>query len=251
MMNKEDFLRQGERLDDLERNGLFIIQHPDKFCFGMDSVLLSGFTAEHFPVSGNRALDLCTGNGIIALLLAAKTNVKHITGMEIQSDAADMAVRSVTMNSLTDRIEILNCDIKEAADYIKAASFDLVTVNPPYYKAGCGITNPRDSKTISRHETACTLRDVIVAAAFALRDGGYFYMVHKPQRLSDIIFEMRNNGVEPKVLKMVQPRYTAAPSMILIEGRKGAGVELKIEAPLIIYGEDGKYTEDMYTIYGY
>lgn len=250
-MNKEDFLRLGERLDDLERNGLFIIQHPDRFCFGMDAVLLSGFTAEHFPLSGAKALDLCTGNGIIALLLAAKTNVNHITGIEIQSDAADMAVRSVAMNSLTERIEIINGDLKEAADYIKAASFDLVTVNPPYYKAGCGMTNPQDSKTISRHETACTLKDVLSASAFALREGGYFYMVHKPQRLSDIIFEMRNCGIEPKVLKMVQSRFSAAPSMILIEGRKGAGVELKIEAPLIIYEEDGSYTEDMYTIYGY
>ncbi len=250
-MNKEVYLRQGERLDDLERNGLCIIQHPDRFCFGMDAVLLSGFAAAHISLSGGRALDLCTGNGIIPILLSSKTDIDHFTGMEIQQEAADMAERSVKMNSLTGRIRIIKCDIKEAAEYVEAASFDIVTVNPPYYKMGCGIKNPGDSKMISRHEVTCTLKDVLLTAVFALKEGGLFYMVHKPQRLSDIIFEMRNAGIEPKVLKMVHPRLSSNPSMILIEGRKHAGIELKIESPLIIYGNDGKYTEEMYSIYGY
>ena len=214
-MNKEFFLREGERLDDLKRNGLFIIQDPERFCFGMDAVLLSGFAAEHSSSVTGRALDLCTGNGIIPLLISAKTGVSHITGMEIQKDVADMARRSVEMNSLGDKIRIINCDIKEAALYTDAASFDMVTVNPPYFKAGHGIVNPSDTKMISRHEIACTLKDVLTVSAAALKDGGHFYMVHKPQRLADIIFEMQ------------------------------------IEPPLIIYGDNGEYTGEMYTIYGY
>ena len=250
-MNKDEYLRTGERIDDLQRNGLYIIQHPERFCFGMDAVLLSGFAAEHASVSGGRILDLCTGSGIIAILMSAKTKADHITGMEIQKDVADMAERSIRLNSLEDRINIINCDIKEAADHIDAASFDMVTVNPPYFKAGHGITNPEDSKTISRHEVACTLNDVLAVSASALKNGGYFYMVHKPQRTADVIYEMRRAGIEPKTLKLVHPYISSEASMILIEGRKGAGAEMRIEPPLIIYGEDGKYTGEMYTIYGY
>ncbi len=249
--DKEAYIQNGERLDDLQRNGLYIIQDPDRFCFGMDAVLLSGFAADHASIARCNILDLCTGNGIIPLLMSAKTKALHITGMEIQPEMADMADRSVRLNELTDKIEILNCDIKEAAKYVDAASFDMVTVNPPYFKAGHGVINPTDSKTISRHEVACTLEDVLKAAAFALQEGGYFYMVHKPQRLSDVICCMRETGIEPKTLKTVHPRIDAEPSMILIEGRKGAGAEIRIESPLIIYGIDGKYTEEMYTIYGY
>ena len=250
-MNKEGYLQPGERLDDLQRNGLYIIQHPDKFCFGMDAVLLSGFAAEHVTVSGGTMLDLCTGGGIIPLLISAKTDMKSITGMEIQQDMADMALRSVKMNRLEDRIRIITCDIKEAADHVDAASFDMVTVNPPYFKSGHGIVNPTDTKMISRHEIACTLHDVLSVSAMALKEGGFFYMVHKPQRLADIICEMRGTGIEPKTLKMVHPHVSSAPSMVLFEGRKGAGAEIKTEPPLIIYGEDGSYTEEMYTIYGY
>ncbi|MCR5775442.1 MAG: tRNA1(Val) (adenine(37)-N6)-methyltransferase [Lachnospiraceae bacterium] len=250
-MNKASFLKEGERLDDLQRNGLFIIQHPEKFCFGMDAVLLSGFAAEHASASCDSVLDLCTGNGIIPILLSAKTTASHIIGMEIQADIADMAVRSVEMNSLGDRLKILTCDIKEAADHADAASFDMITVNPPYFKVGHGIINPEDTKTISRHEVACTLKDVLKTACTMLIPGGYFYMVHKPHRLGDIIYQMREEGIEPKRLKTVHPDLRSEPSMVLVEGRKGAAAELRIEAPLIIYGPDGRYTEEMYTIYGY
>ncbi len=249
--DKEAYIQNGERLDDLQRNGLYIIQDPDKFCFGMDAVLLSGFAADHASIAEGNVLDLCTGNGIIPLLLSAKTKASYIIGMEIQPEIADMADRSVRMNGLSDKIEILTCDIKEAAKYADAASFDMVTANPPYFKVGHGVINPEDTRTISRHEVACTLEDVLKAAAFALREGGYFYIVHKPQRLSDVICCMREAGIEPKTLKTVHPRIDAEPSIILIEGRKGAGAETRIESPLIIYGSDGKYTEEMYTIYGY
>ena len=252
-MNKETAgcIKEGERLDDLQRNNLYIIQNPEKFCFGMDAVLLSGFAAAHAAPSCRQILDLCTGNGIIPLLLSAKTKADKITGIEIQTEIAEMAVRSVSMNSLEDKIAILNCDIKEASDHIRMASFDMITVNPPYFKAGHGITNPEDSKTISRHEVACTLNDVLAVSASALKNGGYFYMVHKPQRTADVIYEMRRAGIEPKTLKLVHPYISSEASMILIEGRKGAGAEMRIEPPLIIYGEDGKYTGEMYTIYGY
>lgn len=250
-MNKDEYLRTGERIDDLQRNGLYIIQQPERFCFGMDAVLLSGFAAEHASVSGGRILDLCTGSGIIAILMSAKTKADHITGMEIQKDVADMAERSIRLNSLEDRINIINCDIKEAADHIDAASFDMVTVNPPYFKSGHGIVNPADTKTISRHEVACTLQDVLRISAMALKEGGYFYMVHKPHRLADVIYEMRIHNIEPKTLKTVHPDSSSPSSMILLEGRKGAGAEMKVESPLIIYGEDGRYTKEMYTVYGY
>lgn len=250
-MNKSEYLKEGERLDDLQRNGLFIIQDPKKFCFGMDAVLLSGFAAGHMTGRPGRILDLCTGNGIIPLLMSAKTEAEKIVGMEIQQDMADMADRSVRMNSLEARISIIPCDIKEAARHIPAASFDVVTVNPPYFKTGHGIVNPEDAKKTARHEICCTLEDVLQAAAFALKENGILHMVHKPQRLTDILVSMRDVRIEPKVLKTVQPRAGAEPSMVLIEGRKGAGAEMKVEPPLIIYAPDGKYTEEMYTIYGY
>jgi len=250
-MNKDSYLRAGERLDDLQRNGLFIIQDPKGFCFGMDAVLLSGFAAERMGSGRDRLLDLCTGNGIIPLLLSAKTDVSHIVGMEIQHEVAERAERSVEMNALGARIDILTCDIKMAADAVSAASFDAVTVNPPYFKKGHGIINPKDAKTIARHEISCTLEDILETAAYALKEGGSFYMVHKPQRLTDIICGMRRVRLEPKVLKPVYPRISSEPSMILIEGRKGGNAEIRMEKPLIIYGEDGKYTEEMYTIYGY
>ena len=253
LMNKDlsGFLKEGERLDDLQRNGLFIIQDPKRFCFGMDAVLLSGFAGEHYAGKKGRALDLCTGNGIIPLLLSAKTDAEYIAGMEIQHEIADMAERSVEMNALSEKIKILECDIREAAEYTEAASFNMVTVNPPYFKAGHGIINPEDTRTLARHEIACTLEDVLDAASMALKDGGFFYMVHRPQRLADVICGMREALLEPKALKLVYPRIDSQPSMILIEGRKGAGAELAVEPPLIIYGRDGKYTEEMYTIYGY
>ncbi|MCR5409957.1 MAG: tRNA1(Val) (adenine(37)-N6)-methyltransferase [Lachnospiraceae bacterium] len=248
---KEKYLQNGERIDDLQRNGLYIIQDPGEFCFGMDAVLLSGFAAAHAPASCNRILDLCTGGGIIPLLLAAKTKARHITGIEIQQKAAGRADRSVRMNGLSDKIDIINGDIKEAPELMKAASFDMVTVNPPYFRTGHGIINPTDSKTVSRHEVACTLDDVLSAAEYALKNSGTFCMVHKPQRLADVICVMRDHHIEPKALKTVHPRIGDDPSMILIEGRKGAGEEIRIEAPLVIYNDKDEYTEEMYTIYGY
>ena len=241
-------LKKGERIDDLQRNGYGIIQDPSRFCFGMDAVLLSGFA--RVP-DGANVLDLGTGNGIILILLAAKTKAAHLTGLEIQPDSADMARRSVRLNELEDRLDIIEGDIKGAGHIFDAASFDIVTSNPPYMTGGHGLTNPDDAKAIARHEILCTLDDVISAAAYCLKPGGALFMVHRPFRLADIFETMRNHRIEPKRMKMVYPSVEKEPTMVLIEGRRGGKPRLASEKPLIIYGSDGKYTQEIYDIYGY
>ncbi len=247
-MNFEDNLLPDERIDELHRNGYKIIQNGNKFCFGMDAVLLSGFT----KVKVNEtALDLGTGTGIIPILLEAKTEGKHFTGLEIQEESADMARRSVAMNRLSDKIDIVSGDIKEASGIFGAASFDVVTSNPPYMNDSHGITNPGLPKAIARHEILCTLEDVIREAAKVLRPGGRFYMVHRPFRLVEIINTLAAYKLEPKRMKMVHPFIDKEPNMVLIECIKGGGSMIKVEAPLIVYKEQNVYTDEIYDIYGY
>ena len=241
-------LKPGERVDDLQRNGYGIIQDPSRFCFGMDAVLLSGYV--RVPDNGS-VLDLGTGNGIIPILVAAKTEAAHLTGLEIQHDSADMAARSVQMNDLADRISIIEGDIKEAEKIFDAASFDIITSNPPYMTGGHGLSNPDDAKAIARHEIKCTLDDVVKAAAYCLRPGGAFYMVHRPFRLADIFETMRKYHIEPKRMKMVYPSADKEPTMVLVEGRRGGRPRLTVDKPLIIYDAEGKYTQEIYDIYGY
>ena len=241
-------LKSGERIDDLQRNGYGIIQDPAKFCFGMDAVLLSGFARVS---DGSKVLDLGTGNGIIPILLAAKTGAAHLTGLEIQHESADMAQRSVRLNGLENRLDIAEGDIREAEHLFDAASFDTVTSNPPYMTGGHGLLNPDDAKAIARHEIKCTLEDVIKAAAYCLKPGGAMAMVHRPFRLADIFDTMRKYRIEPKRMKMVYPSAEKEPTMVLIEGRRGGRPRLAVEKPLIIYGSDGKYTQEIYDIYGY
>ena len=174
-------LKPGERLDDLQRNGYRIIQDPDKFCFGMDAVLLSGFAS---APDGGRVLDLGTGTGIIPILMAAKTGAKELVGLEIQPESAEMANRSVILNDLEEKVKIVEGDIKEAGELFEAASFDVVTSNPPYMIGGHGLQNPDGPKAIARHEVLCDLEDVVKAAARCLKPGGKFYMVHRPFRLA-------------------------------------------------------------------
>ncbi len=241
-------LKKGERFDDLERNGYEIIQNRDKFCFGMDAVLLSGFAKVK---RGGRLIDLGTGTGILPILISAKTGGEHFTGLEIQSESVDMARRSVIHNGLEKRIDIIEGDIREADVLFDAASFDTVVSNPPYMAGGRGIPNPDSPKAIARHEILCTLSDVARAASYLLKEGGSFFMVHRPSRLPDIFEEMRKNRLEPKRLRFVHPHTDKKPSMVLLEARKGGKAELKCEKPLIIYGEDGKYTEEIREEYGY
>lgn len=239
-------LREGERLDDLERNGLRIIQNPDLFCFGMDAVLLSGFAEVH---PGENVMDLGTGNGILPLLLSAKTKGKHFTGLEIQAESTDLARRSVELNDLLERIEILQGNLKEASERFGRGSFDVVTSNPPYLIEGAALKNPDDAKAIARHEICCTLRDVVRESGALLRDGGRLYLVHRPFRLTDLMNLMREYAVEPKRLRFVHPFFDKEPSLILIEGRKNGHSGLRVEPPLIIYREKDVYTEEVDQLY--
>ena len=241
-------LMENERLDDLQRNGLKIIQKTDGFCFGMDAVLLSGFASVK---PGERALDLGTGTGIIPLLLSAKTKGDHFTGLEIQTEIMKMAQRSVALNGLEEKIDIIQGDIKEASRIFGAASFDVVTSNPPYMNDAHGLKNPGDVKAISRHEVLCTLEDVVREGTKALKPGGRFYMVHRPHRLAEIITVMRQYKLEPKRMKFVHPFADKDANMVLIEAVRGGGAWLKLEPPVIVYKEPGVYTDEIYEIYGY
>ena len=241
-------LMENERLDDLQRNGLKIIQKTDGFCFGMDAVLLSGFASVK---PGERALDLGTGTGIIPLLLSAKTKGEHFTGLEIQTEIMKMAQRSVALNGLEKKIDIIQGDIKEASRIFGAASFDVVTSNPPYMNDAHGLKNPGDVKAISRHEVLCTLEDVVREGTKALKPGGRFYMAHRPHRLAEIITVMRQYKLEPKRMKFVHPFADKDANMVLIEAVRGGGAWLKLEPPVIVYKEPGVYTDEIYEIYGY
>lgn len=241
-------LKEGERLDDLQRNGFQIIQNPGRFCFGMDAVLLSGFARAK---EGDSVLDLGTGTGIIPILMAAKTKASHLTGLEIQEESADMARRSVLLNHLESKIDIVQGDMKEADRFFKAASFDVVTCNPPYMIGKHGITNPEEPKAIARHEICCTLEDVVGQTARLLRPGGNFFMVHRPFRLAEILVLLTKYRLEPKRMQLVHPYIDREPNMVLIEANRGGKPRMKVEKPLIIYESPGVYTETVAKQYGY
>ena len=225
-----------------------IIQNPERFCFGMDAVLLSGFARAK---KQERCLDLGCGNGIIPILMEAKTEGKHFTGLEIQPESADMARRSVALNGLQDRIDIVEGDIKDASKIFGASSFHVVTTNPPYMTAQHGLTNLYEAKTIARHEVLCNLEDIIRESARLLMPGGRFYMVHRPFRLAEIISLMVQYRMEPKRMRLVYPYVDREPNMVLIEGLRGGKSRMTVEKPLIVYKEPGKYTDEIYDVYGY
>ena len=229
-------LKSDERLDDLQRNGYQIIQKKNGFCFGMDAVLLSGFARVK---QGEKAIDLGTGTGIIPILLEAKYEGEHYTGLEIQDEMADMAARSVALNHLEEKVSIVKGDIKEASRLFGAASFDVVTSNPPYMNDAHGLKNPDLPKAISRHEVLCTLDDVTREAARLLRPGGRFYMVHRPHRLIEIITALTKYKLEPKRMKMVHPFVEKDANMVLIEAVRGGKSMIKVEAPIVVYQEPG------------
>ena len=241
-------LLPGERIDELQRNGYRIVQNPKRFCFGMDAVLLSGFARAK---KQERCLDLGCGNGIIPILMEAKTEGKHFTGLEIQPESADMAKRSVALNGLQDRIDIVEGDIKDASKIFGASSFHVVTTNPPYMTAQHGLTNLYEAKTIARHEVLCNLEDIIRESARLLMPGGRFYMVHRPFRLAEIISLMVQYRMEPKRMRLVYPYVDREPNMVLIEGLRGGKSRMTVEKPLIVYKEPGKYTDEIYDVYGY
>lgn len=247
-MDINKLLFEGERLDDLNRNGYRIIQNEKHFCFGIDAVLLSSFVGVK---KEEEVLDLGTGNGVIPILLEAKTKGKHFTGLEIQEYSADMARRSIILNKLSNKIDIVVGDIKEASRIFGPASFDVITCNPPYMIANHGLKNHDESKAIARHEILCTLEDIAKQASSLLKQKGRFYMIHRPFRLIEIINELTRYKLEPKRIRMVYPYINKEPNMVLIEGVKGGKSRLKVEPPLIVYKDKNEYTKEIFDIYGW
>ncbi len=247
MMNKASFLREGERLDDLQIKGYKVIQSPGRFCFGTDAVLLSSFAKVR---RGERALDLGTGTGILPILLEAKNEGACYAGLEVQEESADMARRSVEYNGLSDKVKIVTGDIKEAGRLFGAASFEVITVNPPYMPGDHGLKNDNSALYIARHEALCTLDDVLRESAKILKERGRLYMVHRPFRLPEIFAKMCMYKIEPKRMRMVHPRLDKEPNMVLIEGLKGGNPRLSVEPPLVVCDSGGGYTEELLNIYG-
>ena len=229
---RASLIKPGERLDDLQLNGLELIQDPNKFCFGVDAVFLSDFVRVK---PGETVLDMGTGNGIIPVLLSAKTQGKKFTGLEIQPDTAEMARRSVRLNHLEERIEIVTGDIKEAAEIFKPAFFDVITTNPPYMPAEHGLRNPDSARAIARHEVMCSLDDILRESMRLLQDKGRFYMIHRPFRLTEIMIKMNQYKIEPKRIQFIYPYIDKEPAMVLIEGVRGARSRVTVEPPIIIY----------------
>ncbi|MBQ7707645.1 MAG: tRNA1(Val) (adenine(37)-N6)-methyltransferase [Lachnospiraceae bacterium] len=235
-------IKDNERLDDLQCKGYRIIQNPDMFCFGMDAVLLADFATGK---KGGRVMDLGTGTGVIPILMEARNKAAHFTGLEIQNESADMALRSVMYNNLGDKIDIVCGDIKEVDTLFKRESFDAVVSNPPYISGSHGLENPSEPKNIARHEILLTLEDVVKAAAYLLKVGGSFAMVHKPFRLAEIIRLLSSYRLEPKRMLLVQPYEDKEPNMVLIEAFKGGNSMIKIEPTLVVYNRDGSYTDEL------
>lgn len=237
-----------ERIDDLQIKGLRLIQNPTQFCFGVDAVLLAHYASQTIKPKAE-VLDLCSGNGIVPILLTAKSKAGHITGLELQSEVAGMAKRSIALNDLQERISMVCENVKNAVTVLGKGLFDHITCNPPYKEAGGGIINSADAVTIARHEIYCTLEDIIEASALLLKPTGKLCMVHRPERLVDILTYMRKYQIEPKRLRFVHPSPYKTANMVLIEGTKHGKAKMFLDPPLYIYEEKGQYSEEIDEIY--
>ena len=241
-------LLPGERLDELHRKGYRIIQKTDGFCFGMDAVLLADFSKIG---KEDKVLDMGCGTGILPILMEARTEGGHFTGLEIQEEFASMAGRSIALNRQEDRIKIVCGDIKEASSLFGRESFQVVVSNPPYMVNDHGRKNPDERKTIARHEVLCTLEDLLRETKKVLKNRGKFYLVHRTYRMAEIIHLLVEYGLEPKRIRFVYPYKDKEPNIMLIEAIKGAKSRIQIEPPLIVYEKPGVYTDEIYEIYGY
>jgi len=240
-------LKENERIDDLEYKGLKIIQNKEGFCFGVDSVLLSDFAKG--IKKNSKVIDIGTGTGIISLLLCKKTELSKIYGIEIQEDVAEMAKRSIEINNLEDKFEIINTNIKNIFEVLEPHQYDVVVTNPPYKKAETGVKSAEKKQLISRHEVECTLEDVIEKSSKLLKDLGEFYMVHRAERLVDIMCLLRKYKLEPKNIRFVHSKAADKPSLILVRAVRAAKEFLKVDKPLVIYRDDGEYTDEILKIY--
>ncbi|MCI6859373.1 MAG: tRNA1(Val) (adenine(37)-N6)-methyltransferase [Eubacterium sp.] len=240
-------IKKGERIDDLQINDYHLIQKIDGFCFGIDAVLLSDFARVK---KKSRVMDLCTGTGIIPVLMEAKYSPEYIEGLEIQEEYAKMASRSVAMNGLSEKVKITEGDVKKVREHYEKESFDVVTCNPPYMTGKHGLTNQNYEKAIARHEITCTLKDVIEAVSWILKPYGHFFMVHRPFRLAEIIYQLKEHKLEPKRIRFVYPYVDKEPNMVLIDSVKWGNQRVTVEPPLIVYNKDGSYTGKIYEIYG-
>lgn len=241
-------LKGNERIDDLEYEGLKIIQNIEGFCFGIDSILLADFAKG--IKRNSRVIDLGAGTGIIGILLCAKTEISHMVGVEIQEEVYDIAKRNVKLNKLEEKFTLMNINIKELGKRQEIGKFDAIVTNPPYKKENTGIQNENEKKLISRHEIAANLEDFIRISSQLLKDKKDLYMVHRPDRLVDIIELLRKYRLEPKKLKLVYPKPEKEPNLLLIKATKNAKPFLKVEKPLYVYKENGEYTDEILKIYG-
>ena len=241
------FIEENERIDDLEYKNLKIIQKKDGFCFGIDSILLTDFAKK--IKDDSKVIDLGTGTGVLGILLSAKTKLKNVVGIEIQKDIAEMANRSIMLNHLENKFNIINENINNLQEIFEKGSFDVVVTNPPYKKLDTGAINENTYKLISRHEIKAKLEDFISISSYLLKDKGEIYIVHRPERLVDLIEYLRKYKLEPKQIKFVQPKQDGAPNIVLIKAVKNAKPFLKIERNLIVYKENGEYTEEILKIY--
>lgn len=236
-----------DTLEDLQCGGMKIYQDKDGFRFGTDAVLLADFAK---GCRAKTALDLCTGSGIVPILLAAKTRLEKICGIELQHKAAELAQKSVSLNGLNNRVFIREGDLKNCLDFYQKRSFDMITCNPPYMKSGAAIVNESDAKVIARHEVKCSLDDVIYAASVLLKVGGRFFMVHRPTRAAEVIAAMSRYKIEPKRLRFVHPDPKSEPVLFLIEGLIFGGSELRVMPPLFLKDENGSESAELAAIYG-
>ena len=236
-----------ESIDDLQLNGLQLIQKEQGFRFGVDAVLLSHFANVK---KKHRVIDLCTGTGIVSFLVYGKYKPQEVIGLEIQDDMVEMANRSSKLNDTSDIVKFVQGDLKDKALLDSLGRFDVVTVNPPYKLNNAGILNPNDKLAIARHEIMCNLEDVIVSARRLLKDNGRMFIVHRPERLADIFGLMRKYKIEPKRVRLVQPNTKKAPNIVLVEGQRDGGAFLKWEETLYVYDDNGNYSEEIDRIYG-
>ena len=241
----KNFLREGERLDDLMRSGRVIIQNENEFCFSMDSVLIA-----HFPTfkKNARVIDLGTGTGVIPLLIADA--VKEICAVELNSRMAETARRNVELNGLTEKISVMEGDYRKHRELFKAESFDVAIANPPYMPIKNGEANKISGIARARHEFTATLEDVVTAARYVLKFRGAFYMIHLASRLCEIVDALHRHQMEMKRLRIIQPKSGRDANLIMLEAIVGANAgNLKILPPLIVHNADGSYTDEIYKIY--